>query len=79
MVKATLFYNPKNKEFIEIKKLLIEKNLTFIVQDATSKEVSMHLYHDMRIDELPAVYLYHNNKYRLYQGRDRIISALSKI
>lgn len=79
MVKATLFCNPKNKECIEITNLLTEKNLTFIMRDATSKEVSMHLYHDMRIDVLPAVYLYRNNKYTLYQGLERIIAALSKI
>jgi len=79
MVRTTLFYNPKNKEYRQIRELLVEKSITFILQDATSKQVSMYLYQDMRIDTLPALYLYHNNRYRLYQGCDKIISALSKL
>ena len=79
MVKGTLFYNPKDKQHIQIQKLLTDKNLTVTLQDATSRQVSMFLYHDMTIDTLPALYLYHNSKYRLYQGFDKIKAALSKI
>lgn len=80
MVTGTLFYNPKDKECKRIQKLLGNKrNFKLTLMDATSKDVSTHLYKDMRIDTLPALHLYHSNTYKVYQGCDQIKAFLSTI
>ena len=80
MVKGTVFYNPKDKEGKEIEKICNQKrNCSFTFMDATSKDISSYLYQDMRINTLPALYLYYRRSYKVFQGSEKIKSFLATI
>jgi len=80
MVRGTIFYNPKDKECKEIQKIVNRKsNCDFTFLDATSKNISSHLYRDMNAESLPILYFYHKNSYKIYEGCDRIKLFLSSI
>lgn len=80
MVRGTIFYNPKDKDSKEIKRIVTNKsNCSFTFFDATSKNISSHLYRDMNAESLPILYFHHKNSYKIYEGCDRIKLFLSNI
>lgn len=80
MVTGTIFYNPKDKECKEIKRIVTRKsNCSFTFVDATSRTISSHLYRDMNVESLPFLYFQYKNSYKIYQGCNRIKLFLSRI
>lgn len=78
MKRCTLFYQKKNRELIKIEKLLEKENIPCLLQDVTANGVASYLYHDMQITTLPALYLFANNKYKIFEGAGKIEAYLSK-
>ena len=73
-----LFSNPKDRRCKRIERLLHRQSLDFDVIDATAERISAYLYKDMRITKLPALYMFSNNKHRIYEGCREIENFLSK-
>jgi len=78
MELCTLFYQKKNRELRKIERLIENKNITCHFQDVTENGVASYLYHDMQITTLPALYLFANNKYRIFEGTGKIEAYLAK-
>jgi len=67
-----LYHNPKDHSCRIIQKKLEDNKLRFHLVDATSKIISSHLYRDMRITTLPALYSLSNSGHKVYQGCHQI-------
>ncbi len=78
MERCTLFYQKRNNELRKIEKILDAKKVGCLLQDVTVNGVASYLYKDMQITTLPALYLFSNNKYQIFEGAGKIETYLSK-
>lgn len=78
MKKSTLFYHPQNDDCKKAKQLLREKDFDFELLDVSANGISSYLFEDMRISLLPALYVFSRNKYRLYEGLEKIESLVNR-
>ena len=78
MKKSTLFYHPRNAECKKAKQLLRQSDFDFELLDVSENGISSYLFEDMRISTLPALYVFSRNRFRLYEGLDKIESLIKR-
>ena len=78
MKKSTLFYHPQNADCKKAKRLLREGDFDFELLDVSTNGISSYLFEDMRISMLPTLYIFSRNKYRMYEGLEKIESLLKR-
>ena len=78
MKRSTLFYDPRNDDCKKAKQLLRRTRFNFDLLDVTTNGISSYLFEDMRISTLPALYVFSKNKYKLYEGLDKIEALMKK-
>jgi hypothetical protein len=72
MARYTLFYHPHHVDSKRAERLLHRYNFSIHLSDVTANGISSYIFKDMGISELPALCIFLEDKYKVYEGLEEI-------
>ena len=78
MNRYTLFLHPQHADSKKVERLLHRTNFDVHLSDVTSNGISSYIFKDLGISELPALCIFSEHHYKVYEGFEKIQSFVTK-